>query len=119
MAVDVDTREGIRYIRLTHALDIAQAAELKCALMDAIATSSRVCIDIAGASAIDVTIVQLLWGAVSHAKSAGSDLVLEGPVSEAVEQSLFKTGILPLMTSLAVGAVGPEKEAASVRTSRD
>lgn len=115
MAVEVDTREGIRYIRLTHALDITQAAELKCALMDAIATSPRVCIEIAGASAIDVTIVQLLWAAISHAKSVGSDLVLQGPVSEAVERSLFGTGILPLMTSLVVGS---EEEAGSVHSSR-
>jgi anti-anti-sigma regulatory factor len=115
MAIDVDTREGIRYIRLTHALDITQAAELKCALMDAIAISPRVCIEIARASAIDATIVQLLWAAISHGKSVGCDLVLHGPVSEAVERTLLGTGIFPLMSSLLVGS---EEEAASGRFSR-
>lgn len=115
MAVEVDTREGIRYIRLTHALDIAQAAELKCALMDSIATSPRVSIEVAEASALDVTIVQLLWAALSHAKLAGSDLVVEGPVSEAVERSLLGTGIFPLIASL-MGT--SEEEAGSVLISR-
>ncbi|HMG87991.1 MAG TPA: STAS domain-containing protein [Terracidiphilus sp.] len=115
MAVDVDTREGIRYIRLADALDIAQAAELKCALMDAIPSSQRVCIQVAAVSAIDVTIAQLLWAAVFHAKSAGSDLILEGPLSEAVDKSLSATGIYPLMASLLVRS---EEEAGSVHTSR-
>src|SRR5580700_8341675 len=72
MAVTVDTLEGIRTIRLTDVLDIAQAAELKRVLVDAIESSLRVCIQVAGVSAIDVTTVQLLWAAASHAKSVGS-----------------------------------------------
>jgi anti-anti-sigma factor len=115
MAIDVDTLEGIRYIRLTDALDIAQAAELKGVLVSAIASSPRVCIQFAGVSALDVTTVQLLWAAVSQAKSAGSDLILEGPVSEAVARSLAGTGLFPLLASLLVRS---EEEAGRVLSSR-
>jgi anti-anti-sigma factor len=115
MAIDVDTLEGIRYIRLTDALDIAQAAELKRVLMDAVASSPRVCIQVAGVSALDVTTVQLLWAAVFQAKSVGAELILEGPVSEAVEQSLAGTGLFPLLASLLVRS---EEEAGRVLSSR-
>jgi anti-anti-sigma factor len=116
MAVTVDTLEGVRTIRLTDVLDIAQAAELKRVLVDAIASSLRVCIQVAGVSAFDVTTVQLLWAAASHAKSMGSDLILEGPVSEAVATSLARTGVFPLMASLVVQS---EEEACNVLTSRN
>jgi anti-anti-sigma factor len=116
MAVTVDIQEGTRYIRLTGSLDIAHAAELKRVLVDAIPSSPRVCIEVAGVSAIDVTIVQLLWAAVSYAKSAGLDLILEGPVSEAAAKSLALTGIFPLMASLVVRS---GEEAGNVLISRN
>jgi anti-anti-sigma regulatory factor len=73
---------------------------LKGVLMDAIASSLRVCIHVAAVSAMDVTIVQLLWAAASQAKLAGSGLVVESPLSEAVEISLAATGLFPLLASL-------------------
>jgi anti-anti-sigma factor len=102
MAITVDVRQDIRNIILSGALDIEQAAELKGVLMDAIASSLRVCIHVAAVSAMDVTIVQLLWASASQAKSAGTGLIVEGPLSEAVEISLPATGLFPLMETLMV-----------------
>jgi anti-anti-sigma regulatory factor len=83
--------------------------------MEAFASSPRVSIQVAGVSEVDVTTVQLLWAAVSYAKSTGTDLVLEGPVSDAVIKSLAGTGILPLMSTLELRS---EKEEDSVLSGR-
>lgn len=116
MAVIVDARDDIRYIRLTEAVDIAQAAELKSALIEAIMSSHRVCVQVASLTATDATIVQLLWAAVSHAKSAPSEFVLEGPLSDVLEKSLAGTGISPLLASL---FAKPEAEAGHVLATRN
>jgi anti-anti-sigma factor len=115
MAISVDSQDGTQYIRLTEAIDIAQAAELKRILMDAIASSSRVRITVPGATEIDVTAVQLLWASVLHASSAGTDLVVEGPLNKEVERSFACTGIFPILNSV---VAQPGQEATSVLTSR-
>ena len=115
MAVSIDSQSGTRYIRLTEVIDIAQAAELKRILMDAMALSSRVRIFVSGATAVDVTAVQLLWASVLHASSAGTDLVVEGPLSKEVERSLACTGIFSILNSL---AAQPGREATSVLARR-
>ena len=108
-------KDGIQYIRLSDAVDIAQAAELKRILMDAMALSSRVRIFVSGATAVDVTAVQLLWASVLHASLAGTDLVVEGPLSKEVERSLACTGIFSILNSL---AAQPGREATSVLARR-
>ena len=115
MAISVDSQDGIQYIRLSDAVDIAQAAELKRILMDAMALSSRVRISVSGATAVDVTAVQLLWASVLHASSAGTDLVVEGPLSKEVERSLACNGIFSILNSL---AAQPGREATSVLARR-
>jgi anti-anti-sigma regulatory factor len=115
MAISVDSQDGTQYIRLIDAIDIGHAAELRQILMDAIASSPRIRIPICGATAIDVTAVQLLWASVDHASLAGKDLAVEGPLSEEVEKSFAGTGIFPILNSV---AAQPGREAASVLTSR-
>jgi anti-anti-sigma factor len=114
MAISVDSIDNTQYIRLTEAIDIAQAAELKRILMDAIASSSRIRIPVSGATVIDVTVVQLLWASILHASSAGTDLVVEGPWSKEVERLFECTGI-PILNSVAPQT---EREATSVLASR-
>jgi anti-anti-sigma factor len=115
MAISVDSQDGTQYIRLTEAIDIAQAAELKQVLMDAIASSSRVRILVSDATVIDVTVVQLLWASVLHASSADADLVIEGPLNKEVERSFACTGIFPILNS---AAAQPGREATSVLANR-
>jgi anti-anti-sigma regulatory factor len=110
MAISVDSIDNTQYIRLTEAIDIAQAAELKRILMDAIASSSRIRIPVSGATVID----QLLWASILHASSAGTDLVVEGPWSKEVERLFECTGI-PILNSVAPQT---EREATSVLASR-
>jgi anti-anti-sigma factor len=115
MAINADSQDGTQYIRLTEAIDIAQAAELKRILIDAIASSSRVRISVSGVTVIDVTAVQLLWASVLHASSAGTDLAVEGPLSKEVERSLVCTGIYPILNSV---ATQPGREATNVLANR-
>jgi anti-anti-sigma factor len=115
MAISAKDIDGTRLITLKDVVDIAQAAELKRILMDAIASSPRVCIQLSAVTAIDVTAVQLLWAAVSHVSSVGADLVVNGPMNEEVERSFAGTGIFPILNSM---ATQPGREESDVLASQ-
>jgi anti-anti-sigma factor len=100
MAITVDRHEDAQLIHLSGPLNIEQAAELKGVLLEVLASSPHVSIQLAGASSIDITIVQLLCAAAAHAVSGGVNFVIEGPLNEAISQSLSRTGILPILQSL-------------------
>lgn len=100
MAISVDVQEDVRNITLSGVLDIEQAAECKGVMMDALASPLPIRVQVAAVTDIDVTILQLLWAAAAQATSAGSDLIVEGPLSEAIQISLSGTGLFPLIASL-------------------
>jgi anti-anti-sigma factor len=79
-------------IRLEGEVDIALAAALKEALLEALASSGDVRISLERATGLDVTAVQLLWAAEREAKASGVVLALEGPVPEVLRAALEETG---------------------------
>ncbi|MGA7243713.1 MAG: STAS domain-containing protein [Terracidiphilus sp.] len=115
MAINVEDQNGRRRIRLDDVVDIAQAAELKQILMEAIGSFAPVSIQVSGASAIDVTAVQLLWAALSHASTTGKEFAIVGPWDEEIERSLSCTGISPIMHSMLAQSGEEESNALAAR----
>jgi anti-anti-sigma factor len=87
---DRSTEPGV--IRLEGAIDIDRAAELKEALLEALASGQAVRISLQAATSIDVTAVQLLWAAEREAGASGTVLALEGAVPEIVRATLSEAG---------------------------
>ncbi|MGA8740043.1 MAG: STAS domain-containing protein [Terracidiphilus sp.] len=115
MAINVEDKNGRRCIRLDDVVDIAQAADLKEILIDAIGSFASVRVEVSGASAIDVTTVQLLWTALSHASSAGKDFAIEGRWNKEIERSLSGTGISPILHSMLAKSAEEESNVLAAR----
>jgi anti-anti-sigma regulatory factor len=92
MPIIVDRNTELSRIRLDGDLDITGAAELKQALLDAVASGRKNCISLASATGLDITTLQLLWAAEREATVTGAVLVLEGPVPEGLRATLREAG---------------------------
>jgi anti-anti-sigma regulatory factor len=97
MAIHFAEEFGCCRIILEDFVDISHAAELKRTLMQALRSTVPLCIQVSGATAIDVTIVQLLWAAVRYASAAGTKLTFEGGWSEDIERSFSQSGLVPML----------------------
>jgi anti-anti-sigma regulatory factor len=101
VAICTEDNDGVRRIVLAGVVDIAQAAELKEALMETATSESRVSIQVSGATSIDVTTAQLLWAAVSCPFLLGpARFVVDGPWSPEVEQSFLNSGLAPILSAM-------------------
>lgn len=92
MPVTFDRSAEPGVVRLEGALDIADAAELKQALLEALASQQQSRISLESATGIDITTVQLLWAAERERTASGAALVLEGPVPEALSAMVREAG---------------------------
>ena len=103
MPVTFDRSETPGVIRLEGAIDIGCAAELKQALLEALASKGTARISFESATGMDVTAVQLLWAAARHAKSAGVGFAIESQVPETVSAVLAQAGLgsLPISQDMA------------------
>ena len=118
MAICTENNDGVRRIALADVVDIAQAAELKDALMEPAGSESRVSIRVSAATSIDVTPVQLLWAAVSCPSLLGAaQFVVEGPWSAQVEQSFLNNGLASILSAM-LQSPSPQ-ERADVLTNRN
>jgi len=115
MAIDFTKESGRCCIVLSDVVDISHAAELKRILVQALQSNAPLCIQISGATAIDVTIVQLLWAAVHSASAAGTQLKFEGTWSEDVERLFAHTGLAPILESLRVQSLPGGVDVLTVR----
>lgn len=116
MAIGTENNDGVRRIVLADVVDIAQASELKQALMETAGSETRVSIRVSAATSIDVTTVQLLWAAVSCSSLPGAaEFVVEGPWSAQVEQSFLNSGLMPILSAM---SQTPAAERADVHASR-
>jgi len=106
MAISTKNMDGARCIVLTDIVDIAQAAELKQALTEAIGSASRVVIQVSATTSIDITTAQLLWAGVSCSSLGGVEIVVEGPWNRQVEESLLASGITPLLQAMVQSSAG-------------
>ena len=83
-----------RYIlRLEGEVDVTSAAELKLALIEAISSRQEVQVDLAGATDLDVTAIQLLWAANREAEKAGVRFAVTGEVSENIRNAVCEAGL--------------------------
>ncbi len=92
MPVTFDRSETPGVIRLEGAIDIGCAAELKQALLEALASKGTARISFESATGMDVTAVQLLWAAEREARVSGMVLALEGPIPEELQATLREAG---------------------------
>jgi anti-anti-sigma regulatory factor len=98
----LERSEGFCTIRLDGAIDIANAAELKSLLVQALASGNlaspilaspfQVQVSLGAATDLDVTAVQLLWAATRQAKTSGVDFSILEPVPESVTAALLLAG---------------------------
>lgn len=95
MGIALEQVEGSSLIKLDGAIDIACAAELKAALLDALKSGGEIHIALEDATYLDVTAIQLLSAAEREAKDANLNLAFNGPVPEAISLALRNDGFEP------------------------
>ena len=115
MAISTKNMDGVRSIVLADVVDIAQASQLKQALIEAIGSASRVVIQVSAATSVDITTAQLLW-TVSSSSLSRAEIVVEGPWNPQVEQSFMTSGLMPILQAIVQSSVG---EGAHVLVSRN
>lgn len=90
---------------LSGEVTIERGADLREALLDVLDNFASVRIDMAGVTAADLTLVQLLQSAAVTARARGVDLAASGPVPEAIAEAARRTGL----DAAGVRRVGLEK----------
>lgn len=84
MPIGVQQDETRYVIRLEGDLDVAGAKELRRVLIEGIASSKRVEVDLARATGLDITALQLLWAAKGEAQKAGISAIFGGTPEQIV-----------------------------------
>jgi len=78
LPITLEDVDGRSVLRVEGDIEIASAAELKAALIEAISSTKEVQVDLRGARDFDVTAVQLLWAAARDAGKAGIAFAVAG-----------------------------------------
>lgn len=92
MPIVLDQNELQYVICLEGEIDIASAAELKKLLLEALASGKELRVDLARATELDVTALQLFWAAGREASAAGVGFNLAGEVPAAITSTLGDAG---------------------------
>jgi anti-anti-sigma factor len=87
-----DKKEGI--LSLSGELTLLQAAQLKAELLQALASSERVTIDIQALEGIDLACLQVLCAAHRSAVGRGRQLALSPPSCEAITTTADQAGLM-------------------------
>ena len=93
MSVTLSHGEDSSYVRLEGAIDIADAAELKVALLEALERGKAVEVVLDETVSLDVTAVQLLWAAQREAQRAVLGPHFAVQVPQAVSAALADVGL--------------------------
>jgi anti-anti-sigma factor len=94
IALSQTEKDGSRtQIALGSSIDIGSAAELKTALLSAIASGKQIQIVAEDVSDFDVTALQLLWAAHREAQRAGLKFTVTGTSTRVLENSLTELGM--------------------------
>jgi hypothetical protein len=97
--VALEQSEALSVIRLEGAIGIADAAELKKLLLQALQPGKKVNLLLECAAELDVTAVQLLWAAGREAKRSGVEFTFAGTVPEEISTALGDAGFEKLPVS--------------------
>ena len=90
MPLTID-RDGARsLVRVEGEFNLASAAELKALLLEELAASKGLQVDLAGVTGMDVSLLQLLWAAGQQA--SGRELPLVSGVSEEARRAAREAG---------------------------
>jgi anti-anti-sigma regulatory factor len=92
MSVTLHQDEARCLIRLDGEVGMQCAAELKNALLQALASGTEVCVDIEQASELGISALQLLGAADRQAQGSGHRLALTGGVPEAIAAAVKDAG---------------------------
>jgi len=87
--------DGTGVVALEGRADIAEAAQLKNALLEAAAAQAGLRVEVSRATAVDVTAVQLLWAAQRQARQTGKPFEIAGPWNAEAEAQLKEMGLYP------------------------
>jgi anti-anti-sigma factor len=79
-------------LKLEGEIDVSCSAELKRGLIEAISSGKEVQLDLAQASDLDVTAIQLLWAARREAEKTGVSFVVAGDVPENIGRAVCEAG---------------------------
>lgn len=93
MPVTLDRRAVISVVGLQGEVDIRAAVELKTALLAALLSGQELRLEMACATALDITTLQLLWAFERAAAKAGTRLHLGGPMPETMEFAMGLAGL--------------------------
>jgi len=80
-------------LQLKGVVDISEAAELKAALLEVLATGETIHVSLEAVSELDVTAFQLLWAARREAKQRGLKFMPEGQMPLPVKNALSDLGL--------------------------
>lgn len=92
MPILAEQNAEVKTIRLDGPVDIAAAAELKAALLDALGSGCELCLSLADVTCLDVTVVQLLWAAERAARARSVPFKIDGKLPEEVAAKLAGVG---------------------------
>jgi anti-anti-sigma regulatory factor len=106
-------------LRLEGEIDITCSAELKRMLIEAIASGKEVQVDLAPASDLDVTAVQLLWAASREAEKAGASFAVSGGVPENIGRAVCEAGFENFPAAMSPKIAQPSSAAAPAETADD
>jgi len=93
MSVTLKLNKARSTIALEGGIDIGLSAELKKALVEALAAGKKVSVNLGKVTDLDVTAVQLLWAAKREARVAGVDFVLDGQEPAEIRDALLGVGL--------------------------
>lgn len=106
MTGSLEQVEGKTILRLKGSLDIAAAESLKNILLDAVASSSTIQVDLAATTYLDVTALQLFWAARQEAVARGGILTFDPVPPDAVRLLVKDAGFPELLSASADPASG-------------
>ena len=101
MPVTVEEGETRYVVRLEGDADIACSMELQQALIQAGSSRKELRLDLALATGVDLTAIQLLWAAAHAAKKRGIPFSIIGQVPESISGALRDAGFENFLTSAA------------------
>jgi hypothetical protein len=92
MPVTLERGEELTMIRLDGEVGIADAAELKGLLLQALGSGQQMRVSLLTTTELDVTAVELLWAARREAKASSISFAVEGPVPPIVISTVLQAG---------------------------
>ena len=92
MSITSAVNETQCVINLQANVDISDAADLKQALLDALLSHKKLCLDLTGVTDMDITAVQLLWAAARESRREGISFTVMGAVPEEITSTIRDAG---------------------------